>query len=336
MKERIKRHPNLYSLLVVTLLLVFYSCANNIVNKKKVVYVNSYHSSFPPSAQITEGIFESLPSDSFEISVYFMDTKRNPSELFIKKRVAELLDSIQNDKPDVLIVSDDNAMKYLLLPNMNTLEVPAVFCGVNWSVEQYRPLPHELTGILEILPLEKLIQTLKPYYPEMKNLLVLNENTTTSRKTKPLLDTLLNNQKIHVVQKLVNDFESWKTAFIEANQEYDIIYLQTRGAIKNWDHEEALRIIEEHIKVPLVTCEEFMMPYAVFGLTQLSKEQGLWAGGAAKEIVEGKHPSAIPISKNKLAKVWLNEELAEKIGFYPDSALLKQVELTATSFKKEE
>ena len=91
----------------------------------------------------------------------------------------------------------------------------------------------------------------------MQKLLVLNENTTTSRKTKPLLDTLLSRIGISVTQELVDDFERWKSVFIEANKTFDVIYLQTRGAIKNWDHDEALRIIDQHIKVPLVTCEDF-------------------------------------------------------------------------------
>lgn len=303
------------------------SCMPRNDEKQKVVYVNSYHSSFPPSEQITEGVFESLSPDSFEITVFFMDTKRNSSEAFIKKRVSELLDSIHSEKPDILILSDDNALKYLLLPNIHTIQTPVVFCGINWTADQYNLPTQGVTGILEVLPLEDLLQTLKPYYPEMKKLLVLNENTTTSRKTKPLLDTLLNDQGIVVSQELVDDFESWKSVFIRGNNNYDIIYLQTRGAIKNWNHDEAIEIIGEHIKIPLVTCEEFMMPYAVLGLTQLSKEQGFLAGQAAKRILRGENPSDIPITKNQLSKVWINTDLAEKIGFNPDKELLKQAKI---------
>ena len=315
-------------IIILILLSVFFlkSCKPR-DEKQKVMYINSYHSSFPPSQQITEGVFESLSPDSFEITVHFMDTKRNSSEAFIKKRVSELLDSIHSERPDILILSDDNALKYLLLPNIHTIEIPVVFCGINWTADQYKLPPQGVTGILEVLPLEELVQTLKPYYPEMKKLLVLNENTTTSRKTKPVLDTVLNDQGILVSQELVDDFESWKSVFVRANQNYDIIYLQTRGAIKNWNHDEALKIIKEYIKIPLVTCEEFMMPYAVLGLTQLSKEQGSLAGEAAKRILRGANPSDIPITKNQLSKIWINTDLAEKIGFNPDKELLEQAKI---------
>jgi ABC-type uncharacterized transport system substrate-binding protein len=127
-----------------------------------------------------------------------------------------------------------------------------------------------------------------------------------------------------VTQELVDDFDSWKKVFLESNQKYDIIYLQTRGAIKGWDHEEAIKHIEQNIRIPLVTCEDFMMPYAVFGFTQVSKEQGKSAAEKAKSILNGASPSDIPITKNQLSNVWINTRLAGKIGFNPEEELLRR------------
>lgn len=316
------------SVIQLALLLVgLHSCGQQAIEKKKIVYVNSYHRGFPPSDQITAGVFETFPADSFEIIAHFMDTKRNPSEGYIKNRAAEILDSINNEHPDLLIVSDDNAVKYLVVPNFQDNPMPIVFCGVNWTAEQYDLSHCNITGILEILPIAESMLTLKSYYPNMQKLLVLNENTTTSRKTKPLLDTLLSPIGISVTQELVDDFEGWKSVFIDGNETFDVIYLQTRGAIKNWDHDEALEIIDQHINVPLVTCEDFMMPYAVFGLTQVSKEQGMWAAETAKRILQGTNPSDIPMAKNTMSKVWINSRLAEKILFFPDKDLLNKARI---------
>ena len=302
----------------------FQSCKNPGIEKPKIVYINSYHQGFPPSDQITQGVMKGLPADSFEVFSYFMDTKRNPSEAFIRERAEELLDSIREKNPDLLIVSDDNAMKYLVVPNFQDDPLPIVFCGVNWTVDQYDISDCNITGVLEILPIAELIQTLRPYYPEMKKLLVLNENTTTSRKTKPLLDTLIGHMGIEVTQELVDDFASWKSVFREANDSYDIIYLQTRGAITGWDHDESLKHMDEFLRVPVVTCEEFMMPYAVFGLTQFSEEQGMIAAEKAKAILKGASPADIPITRNRMSKAWFNSRWAEKIAFTPDEALLEK------------
>ena len=104
---------------------------------------------------------ENLPADSFEVFSHFMDTKRNPSEEFIKRRAAEILDSIKLEKPDLLIVSDDNAVKYLVEPHPREINIPIVFCGVNWSVKQYDLSEHSITGILEMLPVAELLLTMK-------------------------------------------------------------------------------------------------------------------------------------------------------------------------------
>jgi ABC-type uncharacterized transport system substrate-binding protein len=161
----------------------------------------------------------------------------------------------------------------------------------------------------------------------MRRLLVLNENTTTSKKTRPILDTLLANRGLEVTQVLVDDFEQWKEAFAQGNATHDIIYLQTRGAIRDWEDEEAKAHIEAFIQVPLVTCEEFMMPYAVFGLTQLSEEQGMRAAEMTKRIINGTAPSEIPVTRNTMNRVWLNPVWAEKIGFDPDDALRSKAQM---------
>lgn len=305
----------------VFILCFFQSCQEQEPTKKKIVYVNSYHRGHPPSDQITSGLMENLPADSFEIIAYFMDTKRNSSQDYIKNKAAALLDSIKEAKPDLLVASDDNAVKYLLEPHFQNVAMPVVFCGVNWSAEQYKLSDQNITGILELLPVAELLLTMKSHDPSIQKLLVLNENTTTSRKTKQLLDTLFNRIGISATHELVDDFAGWKTAFIEGNQSQDIIYLQTNAAIKNWNHAEALKIIDQYIKVPLVTCEDFMMPYSVFGMTQVSREQGIWAAETAKKILRGTSPSKIPVSKNHMVSTWLNQDLAEKVGFQPDSSL---------------
>ena len=308
--------------LIIILILLLQSCGQKEMAKKKVVYVNSYHLGHPPTDEVTAGILENLPLDSFEIHSFFMDSKRNSSEAFIEDRSLEILDSMMQIKPDIILVSDDNAIKYLVQPFYSRIAVPVVYCGVNWSAAQYNLPENQVTGMIEVLPVAKLLHTLRVYYPDMQKLLVLNENTTTSRKTEQLLDTLFMRFGISAEHELVQDFNSWKAVFKDANNLYDIIYIQTNGAIKNWDHDEAIEFIHKYIRVPLVTCEDFMMPYVVFGLTQVSREQGIWAANTAKRILNGTKPSEIPVSRNQQSIAWINRGLADRIQFQPDSALL--------------
>ena len=313
---------------------LFQMCAPPQKQKKVITYINSFHRGHPSSDDIMDGILESLPADSFDISTYFMDTKRNPSKKHIEQIAAQLYDTIKAANPDILLISDDNAVKYIVKPHLEELDMPVVFCGVNWTDAEY-DLPNEkVTGMLEILPVANMIITMQAYYPGMQKVLFLSENTTTSRKEKDLLDTLFTRVGVQVGHELVNDFEQWKPVFQEANQLYDLIYLPTNGAIKGWDRQEAIDFISKHIKVPVVTTEDFMMPYCVFGLTKVAKEQGIWVAATARKILNGSTPGDFPVTRNKESTYWINSALAEKIGFDPDHELKsRSVMVTENSFR---
>jgi ABC-type uncharacterized transport system substrate-binding protein len=269
-----------------------------------------------------DGIMESFSPDSFELTRHFMDTKRNTSQDFIEHRAAEIYDSILDANPDLLIVSDDNAVKYIVQPYLQARKGPVVFCGVNMSADQYDLPGDRVTGMIEILPLADLLILMRSIEPSIERLLVLTENTTTSRKEAELLDTLFTRVGVTASFELVDDFGQWKTMFREGNLDYDIIYIVTHAAIRDWDHDEAVRFIEQNIQVPVVTCEDFMMPYAVLGLTKVAKEHGVWAAWAAKMILQGTGPAEIPVTSNRQSTLWYNPALAEKIGFRPDSLLI--------------
>ncbi len=293
-------------------------------DKKVATYINSFHRGHPSSDDIMDGILENFPTDSFEIDTYFMDTKRNPSQEHIKQIAEELLDTIKTKNPDILLVSDDNAIKYIVKPHLDELTMPIVYCGVNWTDKEYDLPPDKVTGMLEILPVADMLFTMRSYYPAMDKLLFLSENTTTSRKEQLLLDTLFTRTGVIVTYELVNDFEEWKKVFKEANENFDIIYLPTNGAIKGWIRDKAINFIKQCIQVPVVTTEDFMMPYAVFGLTKVAKEQGLWVAETAKKILAGSTVEDFPVTRNKQSTYWINRTLAAKIGFEADSALVNK------------
>ena len=212
------------SVLTIFVGTIFQMCLPVKNEKKIITYINSFHRGHPSSDDIMDGILENFPKDSFEMATYFMDTKRNPSKEFIENRAAQLFDSIMEIEPDILLVSDDNAIKYLVQPHLDDLTMPVVFCGVNWTDVEYDLPPDKVTGMLEILPVADMLLTMRSYYPSMDKLLFLSENTTTSRKEKQLLDTLFNRVGVSVTHELVDDFDNWKTVFKAANQNFDIIY----------------------------------------------------------------------------------------------------------------
>lgn len=280
-----------------------------------ILYINSYHEGYPPSDGIMRGINQQISKDSFQLVNIFMDTKRNPDSLSIQKKCDSILHIIGSLQPEILLVSDDAALHYLVEPNQPKITMPVVYCGVNWSSSAYH-LDHEkVTGMLEVLPLRQLLKDVRHQYPHTKTMAIVSENTLSEIRNKLLLDTLFQNAGLVPSYYLVNTFEEWKLAFRQANDNHDLLYLPTNGSITQWNSEEATKWVHDHIHKPVVTCDDFMMPYCVYGLTKVPEEQGIFVARTAKQILLGTKPGTIPETKNNQVEIWFNPGLGEKTGF---------------------
>mgnify|MGYP006282766805 FL=1 len=281
----------------------------------RIFYINSYHQGYGSSDDITAGIQETVATSGAELEIFYMDTKRQTSEQHIEAISAEALERIEHYKPNVIIASDDNAIKYIVAPHFKSGHIPVIFCGVNWSCEQYGLPTDNVTGMLEVLPLDEAFATLKEIYPDAKKLTILSENTTSEQNNKTYLDPVYREFGYDPQYALVDNYTDWKAAFLHANESADLIFFVTNGAIQNWDAEDAKAFITEHIKKPIFTADDFMMEYAVFGFTKVAKEQGIWAAERALEIINGASPRDFPVTKNQQAEIYINTLLAQKIGF---------------------
>ncbi len=293
---------------------------------KKILFINSYHAGYAFSDDIMDGIESTLKDKDIVLKTFFMDTKRNHSESDIGQKVEEVLTAIEGFKPDLIIASDDNAVKYVIAPYFKDKKIPVVFCGVNWSVEQYGFPVSNITGMIEVVPLTEAIDTMKAYYPNCQKMMLLAENTTSELKNVELLSSIYENAGLKVDYALVEDFKSWKGKY-KAGQDYDLILISSNGAIKNWNEEEAISFVKENTLKPSFTCNDFMMPYSMFGLTKVPKEQGIWAGQTALEILNGNSPAEIPMIRKSQTQAWINQDLADKINFQPGEALKNRVSL---------
>jgi len=105
-----------------------------------------------------------------------------------------------------------------------------------------------------------------------------------------------------------------------------LIYLPTNGAVRNWNDEEAKSFVRREIRKPVFTCDDFMLPFAVLGLTKIAREQGEWAATTALEILGGRSPAEIPLARNMRTRALWNKELAALVGFEPTPELRKKFE----------
>ena len=285
-----------------------------------VVYINSYHAGYGSSDDVMAGIQGTLAGSRVRLTTFFMDTKRHPESA--PDKAAETLDLIRKVGPDVIIASDDDAVKYVVAEHFKAGPIPCVFCGVNWTCEPYGLPTANVTGMLEVLPVRETIETLQQYYPDARRLVVLSENTGSERKNRDTLTPIFDEMGLQVEYVLVDTYDQWKQQFRKANRDSDLIFLPTNGAIKGWDEADATEFVRERIAVPVFTCDDFMMVYAVFGMTKVAGEQGEWAAKTALEILNGKSPSEISVTRNRRTVAWIHPALAAAVGFKPNRELL--------------
>jgi gluconate transporter len=281
----------------------------------RVFYVNSYHQGYPSSDQAMAAILEILGRERIAVETAFLDAKRRPAEVEVRRQAETVLTSIRRFRPDLLIASDDDAVKYVLAPHYRNGPVPAVFCGVNWSARQYGLPTANVTGMLEVVPIEETLREVQRARPGTRRLRVLSEDSVSERSNRELLDPKYRVLGLEPTYALVTEFADWKRAFVAGQEESDVMYLPTNGAVQGWDAEAAAEWVRRNIRKPVVTCDDFMIPYAAFGLTKVASEQGEWAAQSALAILRGKRPDAIPVTANRRTRCFFNPELAGRIGF---------------------
>ena len=302
---------------------IFLGCVST--EGKKILYVNSYHKGYPPSDEVTKVIEDAFSSGNHHLELIYFDSKRDGSEEHARRKTDEIISMIETFVPDAVILSDDNAVKSLVPYLMTKEQLPVVFCGVNWSCEEYGLPSVNITGMLEVLPIEELLKQMKELYPECKKLSVITENSLTEQNGAHLLAPIFHSLDFVTTYTLVDNFDEWKNAFITANENSDLIYLPTNGAIKDWNTIEAKAFVTQYINKPIVTCDDFMMPYCVLGMTKVAAEQGEFVVATIKQIFSGKSVVDIPVTKNKKSSGWINQKLASKIDFRLHREDLKEI-----------
>ena len=197
---------------------------------------------------------------------------------------------------------------------------------MSWTCQQYGLPTASVTGILEAPPVRETVQTLRKYYPEMKSLIVLGGNSVSERKNLKTFESIFREEGLVSENILVEDFSTWKQHFAAANNKADVVYLTGNGAVTGWNDTEAWEFVFRNIRKPVITCEESLMRYAVFGMTKVEREQGEWAARTALAILDGKSPADFHVTMNQQTRGYFNPLLAEAVGFKPDPELLAKLE----------
>jgi ABC-type uncharacterized transport system substrate-binding protein len=290
---------------------------------EKCLFISSYHKGYEWSDGVERGL-RSVLNGKCKIKQFDMDTKRHKDKEYKVQKGLEAKQLIDEWSPDVVIAADDNAAKYVIQSHFKNHQIPFVFCGINWTAEEYGFPYSNVTGMIEVAPIYPLLDKATELIPTSKRALYLGANTVTEGKNRARFSHALEKRNIELDSKLAASVSEWLSAYEKAQDEYDFIIIGSRSGIDDWDHDRVATRINTVSQKLSLTNHGWMMPYTMLGFTKIPEEQGEWAAQAAVNILEGTKPAEIAIVPNRKWDIWTNPSLLQVSGInLPEGLVVK-------------
>lgn len=253
-----------------------------------------------------------------------MDTKRNDSFHFGKNAGRKAYEVSREFKPDVIIASDDNAQKYLVLPFFKNKDIPVVFCGVNWDASIYGYPYKNVTGMIEVDTTEDMLKYFKKF-AKGERIGYLSVDVESERKVAYIYNSRFFNEKMKIY--FVKTFDDFKKKFLLAQEETDMLYIYNYIGIADWDSLKAEKFLLENTKIPTGTHNFWVAPFVIFTLARVAEEQGIYTAETALKILDGAEPSDIPMVKNKQSNITMNMKMAKAAGIVIPPSILENADI---------
>lgn len=270
-----------------------------------VLIIHSYHKEMQWVEEIhrgIEGVLLSALGNSVDLKVEYMDSKRYAEEEYYAA-LSEIwhYKYKANNRPDCIIVSDDNAFNLVLkLRNDLFTDIPIVFCGVNYYDRDRFSQLKNVTGVIEAYDLVGSLNLVRRLMPERKRLFIINDDTTTGKANKARLEEIAydflddinfmysGTQTVSVLQSVVENLSD-ETAILLMSFNRD-----AEGTILRY--RDAVNAVHSKSTSPIFGVWSFYLGKGIIGGSLVNGEgQGETAAELCLQILKGKPARELPI-----------------------------------------
>jgi len=169
---------------IVLIALLFLSLHGNTAVKKRIFILHSYSQEYEWTKRQNESFVSELKENfplPIDISVEYLDTKRLEfSEEYQRFFLTYLETKYKNYLPDVVYVTDDNALKFFLHPGNRLFgHSPVFFSGVNDLSLAKTIDPLTYTGVYETKDIVPNIELIRQFSPQTRDIWILGDDSTT-------------------------------------------------------------------------------------------------------------------------------------------------------------
>lgn len=266
--------------------------------------VHSYHKEYAWEQSLTSGLLDTLPQNA-TLDHFYLDTKRLEKSRHAAQ-AEKALEHLRAMSPDLIILCDDNAAKYIG-PTLKNGLIPVVYVGLNRNPRDYGLFPADnMTGILERPLLKRSLHSMcRLVNPEDTKVLILFDSDSTSDAVLHEAfkgETQFNLGKVRVEIKQFQLLEEWQNALLSSRAEgFDTVYiglyhtLRTRSGAHVPD-EEVITWANKHAPVPIFAFWDFAVGKnkTIGGHVLSGRDQGLAGGLIASEVLAGTPPAQLP------------------------------------------
>lgn len=302
----------------------------------EVLYVMSYHEGWEWTEIQLEGFQAALDGYQVEYTVKAMDCKNHADDEYRNAKADELQRYIDENKPDLVYISDDEGMQYLASRYADS-EIPFVFSCVNKNVAEYGLEDADnVTGVYEVEHFGASFELIQEIVPDIKDVIIIFDRAEMWNDVKQrMLDVVGNYPDVNFIfLDPIMTFEQYKQTILEYNGKVDALCLVGvfNYADENGDsvfYQDVLKWTEANSTIPDFTFwidridNSTLCSVAISGF-----EQGYTAGQMAKQILVDKVPPRdIATTHTAKGSMAINSKRAEKLGLVIDAELLLGAEV---------
>lgn len=299
MKIQLKLYKRIFLVLSLILAISLHVSAR----RQKILILHSYHQGLKWTDNITNGILSVLNKhDNLEIQFEYMDTKRRYDEEYLEEFVKLYRLKHKSIPYSVVIASDNNALYFTRDYQKEFFkDIPIVFCSIDQFDDSLIKGMTNITGVTEYIDFKQTIEQALKLHPKAKNLVVINDNITTSAiinrnyiisfwpelKTDVKLVFLENLSINELVEKVNKLDDSNVILLINFSKGQDGDYIS---------YQENIEIIRKATQLPIYSSWEFYLNEGIVGgMLTSGFKQGKLAAELAVKITEGVDVNSIPI-----------------------------------------
>lgn len=310
------------TILLLTIIPAPCSCSED-TGPDQILYINSYDYGFSWSRLIADGVLDGIFAEGHKngkppayVHMEYMDSKIIADDIHFKNLYNLLSYKLRDNTPSVIIVSDDNALRFIreygdeLFPG-----VPVVFTGINDYESILEDLPENYTGIVEKIPIEENIEFILRLHPELETIYFVTDDTYTGRTIREQAENITQKyeERIRIRYPLPGLDPDEMVADVKELPDNSAVLFVTYNARDRHgdklysDHYVYALLKEDRLPV-YITMDQYNDMGVSGGFQVSAYELGRRAAMTAMEIIGGTDPGEIPVEMNTPYTSILNYE----------------------------